>query len=147
MQKLTANKRKSSAKIETKWFIIDATGVRLGKLSTAASNLLLGKNLVDSVDYQLSGQGVIIINADKVSYHPKREVNKFYARHSGYPGGFKQITLADQMTADSRKVIEHSIAGMLPKNKLRDQMLGKLKIYKDAAHEHEAQQPVNVTIN
>lgn len=144
MQKLTDNKQKE---VKTSWHIIDAAGVRLGKLSTTAAALLIGKNLIDATDYQESGQGVIIINSDKVSYHPKREVNKFYSRHSGFPGGYKEISLGDQMVKDSRKVIESAISGMLPKNKLRQKLLGKLKIYKDANHDQEAQQPISVKVN
>lgn len=143
MQKLTKVKTKA---VQAKWFLIDAAGVRLGKLSTTAANLLLGKNLVDAVAHQVSGQGVIIINSDKVSYFPTREKNKFYARHSGYPGGFRQISLGEQMRQDSRQVIQDAITGMLPKNKLRKVLLQKLKIYTNEVHEHEAQQPEMVNI-
>lgn len=145
MQKLTEYKPKQT-KLEPKWFVVDATNVRLGKLATNVAELIIGKKEVDNVDYQLSNNHVVVINSDKVSYHPSREKNKFYRRHSGYPGGFSEISFGDQMAKDSRKVIEMAISGMLPKNKLREVIMSRVRVFKDGNHGHEAQQPITFDI-
>lgn len=146
MQKLTEYKPKQTTTTEPKWFLVDATNIRLGKLATNVAELMTGKKNVDNVDYQLSSNYVVIINSDKVSFHPSREKNKFYRRHSGFPGGFKEISFGDQMAKDSRKVIEKAISGMLPKNKLREDIMARIKIFKDGDHSHEAQQPITFDI-
>jgi large subunit ribosomal protein L13 len=143
MQKLTKNKKRQNQS-EPKWYLIDATNVRLGKLSSKVASLLLDKQNVDATTYQLSDNYVIIINSDKVSFHPSRRKNKMYYRHSGYPGGLKQISLGEQMKKDSKKVIETSISGMLPKNKLRSKLISRVKIYKDDQHKLKSQKPINI---
>jgi large subunit ribosomal protein L13 len=142
MQKLTKYKQE----IEPKWFIIDATDVRLGKISAKVAELFLGKDQVTSVDYEVTPVSVVITNSDKLSYHPRKAKNKIYSRHSGFMGGLKQISLEDQMRKDSRVVIREAISGMLPKQKLRDIYLSQLHIFKDGNHKHAAQKPNLITI-
>lgn len=143
MQKLTNYDQQAKPE---KWVMIDASNVRLGKLSTTISSLLMGKAEVDSVDYKPANIGIIVINSDKVSFHVTKARNKVYSRHSGFPGGYKSITLKEQMAKDSTKVILDSVSGMLPKNKLRAKMLSKLFVYRNADHKQEAQKPETIEV-
>ncbi|MFW5702489.1 MAG: 50S ribosomal protein L13 [Candidatus Dojkabacteria bacterium] len=146
MQKLTKNKQLNNEQAET-WYLIDAKGVRLGQLASEVSKLLLDKTNPGQTEYQTSNNHIVITNTDLVDYHFKREKNKMYYRHSGYPGGFKQRNLGEQMKLDSRKVVENAISGMLPKNKLRDRYMTQVRIYKDEYHNQEAQKPKTIKIS
>ncbi len=139
MQKLTQYKPNKDQ--ETEWYLVDATNVRLGKLSSEIAKKLLAKDDVSKVDYMASKRKIIVLNSDQVSVHPKKLENKKYYTHSGYIGHLKTKTLKTQLEDDSRKVIRHSVSGMLPKNKLQDKYLANLYIYKGENHEHEAHKP------
>lgn len=111
-------------------YTIDATNKILGRLAVEAANLLRGKNKSSFVPYLDTGDEVIIINTDKIKVTGQKLKQKIYYRHSGYPGGMKSIELERALEKDSCEVIRKAIYGMLPKNKLRDKFINKLKLYK-----------------
>jgi len=126
-----------SKKIERKYHLFDASGKILGRLSTEIALILRGKNKVNFTPNIDGGDFVVVINSDKIAVTGKKMEDKIYHRFSGYPGGITSIKLKDQITKDSRKVIEHSIYNMLSKNKLRGKMMTRLLIYKDDKHSHK----------
>jgi len=127
--------------ITRKWYIIDASQQPLGRVATSASSLLLGKSKPLITAHVDCGDYVIVINTDKLVVTGNKMTKKVYYRHSGYPGGLKEMSLADKMKKDSKKVIYEAIRGMLPVNKLRAGRLLRLKIYVDDKHTHEPQKP------
>lgn len=132
--------------VEPQFLIIDATDQVLGRLAAKAASLLRGKHkpifhpAVDTGDY------VIIINADKVRLTGKKELQKVYYRHSGYPGGIKMRTFQEMKDKFPERIIEKAVRGMIPHNRLGDQVIKKLKVYAGEKHPHEAQKPVQVTL-
>jgi len=116
------------------WHLIDANGQILGRLASEIATLLMGKHKPYFVPHLDCGDYVVVINAKEIKVTGKKEAQKQYYRHSGYPGGFRQVTLKEQMAKDPRKIIEHAVAGMLPKNKLKDKRLARLKIFIDEKH-------------
>jgi len=130
------------SEITRKWYLIDASETTLGRISTEIAQLLTGKKKPMYTAHIDCGDYVVVINADKLQVTGKKLDDKKYYRHSGYPGGIKEASLKEVMTKDSAKVIEKSVKGMLPVNKLRDERLKRLKIYKDDQHKHQAQSPV-----
>lgn len=122
-----------------KYFVIDAQGKILGRLATQAATVLSGKRKVDFAPHIDGGDFVVVINTDGVVATGKKGDQKMYHRFSGYPGGITSISLKDQMKKDSRKVIESAVYGMLPKNKLRDPMMTRLLLYKNADHPYATQ--------
>lgn len=129
-----------------KWYVLDAAEVPLGRLSTVAATLLLGKGKPMFTKHIDCGDYVIVINADQLIVTGKKLDQKMYYRHSGYPGGLTETKLRDQLVKDSTHAVEHAIRGMLPVNKLRKERLARLKVYTGAEHEHVAQKPVNYSI-
>jgi large subunit ribosomal protein L13 len=127
--------------VTRKWYIVDASEVTLGRLSTQVAVLLTGKSKPQFTKHIDCGDFVIVINADQLKVTGNKLETKKYYHHSGFPGGLRERTLKDQMELDSTKAIEHAIRGMLPVNKLRDDRLARLKIYAGAEHKHEAQKP------
>ncbi|MBN1267506.1 MAG: 50S ribosomal protein L13 [Anaerolineales bacterium] len=127
--------------ITSKWYLIDAADKNLGRLSTKIARILLGKNKPEYTPGADTGDYVIVINAEKISVTGNRLDQKFYYRHSGYPGGIKKISLRDQLAKFPERVITHSVHGMLPKNRYGRMLLGKLKVYAGPEHPHKAQQP------
>lgn len=127
--------------VERKWYILDASQVPLGRLSTVAATLLLGKGKPMFTHHIDTGDYVIVINSDKLVVTGDKLESKTYYSHSGYPGGLSSATLKEKMDGNSEYVIRHSIRGMLPVNKLRDGRLARLKIYKGEKHNHDAQKP------
>jgi len=132
--------------LNTKWYLIDATGVRLGKLATKCASILLGKHKPDRANNMVSGDAVVIINAKKVDVYKDKLQKKKYVRHSTYRGGYTEITLAEMLEKFPERVIETAISGMLPKNKLRQQLLANLYVYADSNHKQESQKPVKLDI-
>lgn len=132
-------KTKATKKSEIKrsWHLVDAKDKILGRLATQIANFLMGKNKPYFVPHLDCGDYVVVVNAKQVRVSGKKFSQKKYYRHSGYPGGFREITLGEQMVKDSRKVIYHAVSGMLPKNKLRDKRLVRLKIFIDTKHPYE----------
>jgi large subunit ribosomal protein L13 len=128
--------------VERKWYLLDASETTMGRLSTKAAKLLTGKEKPMFTHHIDCGDYVVIINADKLVVTGNKLNTKMYYRHSHYPGGLKEATLASKMdSGKSTEVIEHAIRGMLPVNRLRDGRLARLKIYAGAEHQHEAQKP------
>lgn len=132
--------------VERKWYIIDATGLPLGRLATEAARILRGKHKPTFTPNVDTGDHVIIINAAKAILTGKKLDNKLYRRHSGYPGGLKEIPYRNLMQKMPERAVEHAVKGMLPHNKLGAKMYTKLKVYRDANHPHQAQQPEIWTI-
>ncbi|MCK4358875.1 MAG: 50S ribosomal protein L13 [Candidatus Cloacimonetes bacterium] len=127
--------------IEHKWYLIDATDKVLGRLSTTIAVLLRGKNKRIFTHFFDMGDFVVVINSEKVKLTGSKPDNKFYKRYSGYPSGQNITSFKKMMEKDPRKVIYHSVNGMLPKNKLRKKMMKRLKIYIGKEHLHQAQNP------
>src|SRR5262245_17128845 len=122
-------------------FAVHATGQRLGVLASHVARVLEGKHKPTYASHIDTGDHVIVLNAARVEVSGKKPDQKFYARHSGYPGGFKSETLAELLARRPEEVIRRAVKGMLPHKRLGTQQLRKLKIYAGAEHPHEAQQP------
>jgi len=127
--------------VERKWYVLDASEIPLGRLSTVAATLLTGKGKPMFTHHIDCGDYVIVINADSLVVTGDKNNKKMYYSHSSYPGGLTTTTLNDKMKKMPEYVIDHSIRGMLPVNKLRDGRLARLKIYSGNEHNHEAQKP------
>lgn len=133
--------------VERKWYVVDATDVPLGRLSSAVATILRGKNKPTFTPNVDTGDFVIIINAEKVGLTGKKASKKVYYHHSLYPGGLKERTAGDYREKDPEKLLKLSIGGMLPKGTLGKQQLKKLHVYRGADHKHAAQNPQVVDIN
>ena len=131
--------RKSDIKRE--WYVVDAQGKILGRLASEIAKILRGKHKPIYVPHLDCGDHVIVVNAEKVRVTGKKLDQKFYYRHSGYPGGLKSISLRDQLQKHPTRVLEAAVRGMLPKNRLGRAMIKKLKVYAGGSHPHQAQQP------
>lgn len=134
------------ADIEHRWFVLDATGVPLGRLSSLAARLLMGKHKPTYATHIDTGDFVIIINAEKAVLTGRKEEQKVYHYHTGYPGGLKSETAAKLRQRKPTKMVEEAVWGMLPKNKLGRKQLKKLKVYAGGEHPHQAQQPEAVNV-
>jgi len=130
-----------ASEIERQWFVVDANGETLGRLATRIATLLAGKHKPTYATHMDTGDHVIVVNAGKLTVTGDKLRTKFYARHSGYPGGFRSETLGDLLARRPEEVIRRAVKGMLPHNKLGVQQLRKLKVYAGSEHPHEAQQP------
>ncbi len=129
------------AEINRKWFLIDATGKTLGRLASEAASLLRGKHKPIYTPHVDTGDHVIVINAEKVQLTGKKLDNKYYIRHSMHPGGLKKISYRIIMDTRPQLAVQKAIRGMLPHNKLGDQMATKLRVYRGPEHPHQAQLP------
>jgi large subunit ribosomal protein L13 len=127
--------------IERKWFVVDAQGQTLGRLATRIATVLRGKHKPIYTPHMDCGDYVIVVNADKIHVTGQKLDQKTYYRHSGYPGGLRQVSLRRQLQVHPDRVIEAAVRGMLPHNRLGRKMFKKLKIYAGPKHPHEAQQP------
>ena len=136
-----------AGEIQREWLIIDATDVVLGRLASHAAALLRGKHKPTFANHMDTGDFVIIVNADKVALTGQKLEKKKAYRHSGYPGGLKSVTYGDLMEKNPERAVEKAIRGMLPKNSIGRQQLGKLKVYRGAEHPHAAQQPKTYTLD
>ncbi|HHP51562.1 MAG TPA: 50S ribosomal protein L13 [Moorella mulderi] len=127
--------------VERKWYVIDAQGKPLGRVAAEAARLLKGKHKPIYTPHVDCGDYVIIINAEKVHLTGKKKEQKFYIRHSGYPGGLKVMSYAQLLARFPERAVEKAVRGMLPKNRLGRRMFKKLKVYRGNSHPHQAQQP------
>ena len=127
--------------IEQKWYLMDCSGKKLGRLSVQVANILRGKNKPEYTPNSDIGDFVVLVNAKKIEVTGNKAENKIYYRHTGYPGGIKKISFKDQLDKDPEKLIRDAVKGMLPKNRLNRQIIKKLKVYNDENHPHEAQNP------
>jgi large subunit ribosomal protein L13 len=118
------------------WHHLDAKGKVLGRLATRAASLLLGKERVDAQPHLVAPVYVVITNTDHVVLTGRKEHNKIYRHYTGYPGGVRERSVAEQRRRDSRRIVWYAVSGMLPKNSLRDERLGRLKLYAGSEHPH-----------
>ena len=129
------------AEVERKWYVIDAEDKTLGKIAAEVASILRGKKKPIYTPHVDSGDYVIVINAEKVRVTGKKEEQKIYKSHSGYPGGLKETTLRELRAKKPEEIIRHAVKGMMPKGKLGRQMFKKLKVYAGPEHPHTAQNP------
>lgn len=137
----------SKDSLEHKWFVVDATDKRLGRLASEIAMVLRGKNKPTYTPHMDTGDFVIVINAEKVAVTGKKRTQKMYYRTSGRPGGMKSETFDKLQSRIPERIIEHAVKGMLPKNSLGRQLFTKLKVYAGDSHPHQAQKPEVLTIN
>ena len=131
----------SPSTIERKWYVVDATGHTLGRLSSEIAKVLRGKNKPTFTPHIDTGDYVIVVNADKIGVTGKKLDQKIYYNHSDYVGGMKETTLRELMAKKPEKVIELVVKGMLPKGPLGRSMIKKLHVYAGPDHEQQAQKP------
>jgi large subunit ribosomal protein L13 len=123
------------------WFVVDAADVPLGRLASNVAQILRGKHKPTFAPHVDGGDYVVVINADKIAVTGKKEDEKIYYRHSGYPGGLRAATLRELRESYPDRVVRNAVRGMLPKNRLGRQTLSKLKVYAGPDHPHAAQSP------
>ena len=128
-------------KIERKWYVVDAAGCTLGRLTSEVAKILRGKNKPEFTPHVDTGDYVVIVNAEKIKVTGKKMEQKIYYHHSDYVGGMKETTLAEMMNKKPEKVIELAVKGMLPKGPLGKGMIKKLHVYVGPNHEQAAQKP------
>ena len=133
----------NESNIERKWYVIDAEGQTLGRLSSEVAAILRGKNKVTYTPHVDTGDYVIIINASKIEFTGNKEQDKMYHRHSNLPGGLKSISAGELKRTNPERLLETSIKGMLPSTRLGEKQGKKLFVYGGAEHPHAAQQPEN----
>lgn len=133
--------------VEPKWFVIDAEGKVLGRLSTTIATIISGKAKPTYTPFLDTGDHVIVINAEKIVLTGKKESDKVYRHHSLYPGGLKSKSARFVRAEKPESMIEEAVWGMLPKNKLGRKMLKKLKVYRGTEHPHAAQKPVAIDVD
>ena len=137
----------NAAKVERKWYVVDAEGKNLGRLASEIAKVLRGKNKPIYTSFVDTGDYVIVINADKIAVTGKKLDQKKYYHHTGYIGGLKEITLKRLLETKPEAVITHAVKGMLPKNTLGRNMIKKLHVYAGSEHNHAAQKPEVLEIN
>jgi large subunit ribosomal protein L13 len=135
-----------SGDVTHEWKLVDANGKNLGRLATQISIILLGKDKPTFTPGVDTGDYVIVVNAEHITVTGNKLDDKYYYRHTGYPGGLKKINLRDQLAKHPDRVIRQAVWGMLPHNRLGRKLLKKLKIYAGTDHPHQAQDPVQVEV-
>ena len=136
-----------ASEIERKWYVVDATDVPLGRLSTVVASILRGKNKPTYTPHIDTGDFVIVVNADKVALTGNKAEDKIYYRHTGHIGGIKSVKAGDLREKNSGRLVEKSVKGMLPANRLGRKQFTKLHVYSGTEHTHSAQQPIELDIN
>ena len=132
--------------LEKKWLLLDATDKTLGRLSAKISSILMGKNKAQYTPHNDLGDYIVVINAEKVKVTGNKDIQKKYFRHSGYPGGLKSSTFSEIIEKNPEDIILKAVKGMLPKNKLSNSMISKLKVYKGENHPHIGQNPHKIEL-
>lgn len=127
--------------VERKWYVLDAEGKTLGRLASEAASILRGKKKPIYTPHVDTGDYVIIVNAEKIEVTGKKRKEKIYKRHTGYPGGLKEITFEKLLEKNPEEILRHAVKGMLPKGPLGREMAKKLKVYAGPDHKHAAQKP------
>ena len=133
------------AKIDRKWYVVDAEGQTLGRLASEIAKVLRGKNKPEFTPHVDTGDYVIVVNADKVKVTGKKLQQKIYYNHSDYVGGMRETTLAEMLAKKPEKVVELAVKGMLPKGPLGRAMIKKLHVYAGPEHNNQAQKPEVLT--
>lgn len=140
---ISANKATS----DKQWVLVDAEGQTLGRLASKVAILLRGKHKPNFTPHVDCGDNVIVINSEKINLTGNKWNDKSYIRHTGYPGGQRSLTATELFAKDPARIIEKSVKGMLPKNKLGAALFRNLDVVVGAAHKHEAQQPKTINLN
>lgn len=135
-----------SAEVTRKWIVLDAAEAPLGRLATAAAKYLIGKHKPTYTPHIDGGDYVIIVNAANLIVTGDKTSDKIYYRYSGFPGGLTETSLKAQLEKNPSKIVEDAIKGMLPKNKLQNERMKRLKVYTGDTHNHEAQKPVRTGV-
>lgn len=133
--------------VNRKWYVVDAEGKTLGRLASTIAATLRGKHKPTFTPHIDTGDFVVVVNAEKIKVTGNKETQKFYYRHSNFPGGLKKESLKDLRERHPDRIIENAVKGMLPRNTLGKAQLTKLKIYAGASHPHEAQNPVTLELD
>lgn len=136
----------SARDIVRRWHVLDADGMVLGRVATKCAMLLMGKHKPGYTPFLDTGDHVIVINAEKIRLTGRKEDQKLYRRHSGYPGGLTAVSVPKVRATKPARLIEQAVSGMLPKNKLGKQMYRKLNVYAGSKHPHQAQKPVELSL-
>ena len=132
--------------VKRDWYVIDAEGKTLGRLATEVARRLRGKHKAEYTPHVDTGDYIIVVNADKVTVTGNKTSDKMYYRHTGYPGGIREINFEKLQAQKPEMIIEKAVKGMLPRNPLGRAMFRKLKVYAGAEHNHAAQQPQTLEI-
>ena len=132
--------------VEREWLLVDAAGLPVGRVASQVASILRGKHKPTYTPHVDCGDYVIVVNTDKMVLTGNKMTQKYYYRHSGRPGGLNSVLAKDLMENKSDVVLEKAVKGMLPKNSLGKDMFGKLKVYKNAEHPHQAQKPRTITV-
>lgn len=136
----------SGKEITRQWHLIDAQDVVLGRLASRAAMLLMGKHKPSYTPFLDTGDHVVVVNAAKIRLTGRKEDQKIYRRHSGYPGGLREVSARKMRAARPVRLVEEAVSGMLPKTKLGKHMIRKLKVYAGEKHPHQAQKPVPMAV-
>lgn len=143
---MSTTKSTNAETVQHGWYLVDASDVPLGRLATRIATLLRGKHKANFTPHVDTGDFVVVLNAEKVRLTGNKLESKFYARHSGYPGGLKTETYKSLLTRKPEFAIEKAVKGMLPKNPLGRRINAKLKVYAGSVHPHAAQNPQKITV-
>lgn len=134
----------TASELRHKWYTIDASGLILGRVASDVAFVLRGKHKPNFTPFMDNGDYVVVVNAEKIAVTGDRLTSKMYYRHSGYPGGLRTTSLERMLETHPERVIEQAVRGMLPKNKLGEAMMRKLRVYTGPNHPHEGQQPTDI---
>ena len=140
---ISANK----ATVHKEWVLVDAEGQTLGRLASKIAILLRGKHKTNFTPHVDCGDNVIVINSEKINLSGNKWTEKTYIRHTGYPGGQRSLTATEMFSKDPARLVEKSVKGMLPKNKLGAALFRNLYVSTDSSHSHEAQKPTIINLN
>tara|TARA_B100000212_G_scaffold213846_1_gene161616 strand:- start:529 stop:969 length:441 start_codon:yes stop_codon:yes gene_type:complete len=141
MQTIMRTRSIKNTEIEKDWLIADANGQTLGRFASKIAQILRGKHKVNYTPHMDMGDFVVVINAEKILVTGNKENQKMYFKHTGYPGGTSEISLAHLRQKNPEKIIQNAVRGMLPHNRLGRKILNHLKVYKGEQHPHRAQKP------
>ena len=132
--------------LDKKWLLLDARDETLGRLSSKIASILMGKNKAQYTPHNDLGDYVVVVNAEKVRVTGNKDIQKKYYKHTGYPGGLKSSTFSEIIEKNPENVILKAVKGMLPKNKLSNSMISKLKVYEGDNHPHAGQNPIKIEL-
>ena len=132
--------------MDNNWLLLDAKDETLGRLSSKIASILMGKNKAQYTPHNDLGDYVVVVNAEKIKVTGNKNTQKRYYRHTGYPGGLKSSTFSEIIEKDPENIILKAVKGMLPKNKLSNSMISKLKIYAGDNHPHAGQNPIKIEL-
>ena len=132
--------------LDKKWLLLDARDETLGRLSSKIASILMGKNKAQYTPHNDLGDYVVVVNAEKVRVTGNKDIQKKYYKHTGYPGGLKSSTFSEIIEKNPENLILKAVKGMLPKNKLSNSMISKLKVYEGDNHPHAGQNPIKIEL-